>query len=214
MGDLINFYKTIKSDKIHNPNEHVHGLKLPFRALICCSSGGGKTNLISNIIYAFDKTFHNIIVVSKAEEPLYDMMAERLKNVSIHYNGEVPDFPKMDKGENGLIIFDDMVLTKNNKIGEAFIRLRKMGYSCVYITQSFFGTPKIIRQNVGLVWLGKGISKRDLRLILSEFSLGGMNVDKLEEIYNSITKQNMNFMLIDTNTRTLKRNINDVIISY
>ena len=54
---------------------------------------------------------HKIIIVSKAEEPLYDMLQDKLKNISIHYEGNIPEIEKMKKGQNGLIVFDDMVLT-------------------------------------------------------------------------------------------------------
>jgi predicted AAA+ superfamily ATPase len=87
MGSLINFYNTFKQEKIHNPNESLHGIKLPFRALINCASGGGKTNLVLNILYMMNNTFHDIIIVSKAEEPLYDHLVDKLKNVKIYYNG-------------------------------------------------------------------------------------------------------------------------------
>jgi hypothetical protein len=213
MSNLINFYNTFKNPKIHNPYEKIHDIKLPFRALINCASGGGKTNLVMNILYMMDSTFHDIVIVSKAEEPLYDHLVDTLKNVKIYYNGVIPDIEKLDKGQNGLIIFDDMVLTPNNKIGELFIRGRKLYYSCIFITQSFFGTPKIVRQNVNYVWLGRGINKRDLRLLLSEFSIG-ISIDELESIYNHVTKENMNFMLIDLNKRILKKNININILEY
>jgi len=213
MGSLINFYNTFKQEKIHNPNESLHGIKLPFRALINCASGGGKTNLVLNILYMMNNTFHDIIIVSKAEEPLYDHLVDKLKNVKIYYNGEIPDVQKLEKGQNGLIIFDDMVLTPNNKIGELFIRGRKLYYSCIYISQSFFGAPKIVRQNINYVWLGRGMTKRDLRLVLSDFSIG-LSIDELEKIYNQLTQENMNFMLIDLNKRMLKQNINNLIYKF
>jgi hypothetical protein len=217
-NNLINFYSQIKQKKVHNPNEKIHGLSLPFRALINCASGGGKSNLMLNLLYVFHKTLHRIIIVSKAPEPLYDYLQEMTnkKNpgqLEVYYEGMVPEIEKMEEGDNGLIIFDDMVLTHNNKIGELFIRGRKLGYSCVYISQSFFGTVKIIRQNVNYVWLGRGMNKRDLRLILSEFSIG-LSVDELENIYNELTRENMNFMMIDTNKRNIRQNIKEIIYKY
>ena len=160
-----------------------------------------------------NNTFHKIIIVSKAEEPLYDMLLDKLKNISIHYEGQIPEIEKMNKGQNGLIVFDDMVLTHNNKIGEMFIRGRKLGYSCIYISQSFYGTPKIIRQNVNYVWLGKGMSKRDLRLILSEFAMG-ISVDELEKLYNETTREPMNFMMLDLNKRNIRQNIKNIILEF
>jgi len=213
MSKLINFYEHFKQKQSHNPYKDIHMIDLPFRGLINCASGGGKSNLVLNILFEMHNTFHKIIIVSKASEPLYDFLSDKLKGIEIHYEGAVPDLVKMDDGQNGLIIYDDMVLTKNNKIGESFIRGRKLGYSCIYISQSFFGTPKIVRQNVNYVWLGKGMGKRDLRLILSNFAMG-LTVDQLEQIYNDLTRNQMNFMMIDQNKRNIRHNIKDIILEF
>lgn len=209
---VINFYSTLKKEKIHNPNYDIHKIDLPFRMLICTASGGGKSNWLLNMIYLMNNTFHKIIIITKEEERLYSHLQDKLKDVEIHYGGQMPDFEKLPKGQNGLVVFDDMVLTKNNKIGEMFIRGRKLGYSSVYITQSFFGTPKLIRQNVNYVSLGRGMTKRDLRLVLSEFSIK-LTIDDLEELYDEITKTPMQFILFDLNKRNIRRNF-DIIYEF
>jgi Poxvirus A32 protein len=212
MSKLINFYSKIKQAKVHNPNYESHLIELPFRMLVCCSSGSGKTNYILNLLYHMDSTFHRLIIITKAAEPLYGLLEDKLKNrVEIHYEGKVPEFEKLEQGYNGLIIFDDMVLTPNQKIGEIFIRGRKLGYSSIYISQSFFGTPKLIRQNVNYVALGKGINRRDLRLILSEYSIS-MSIDELERVYFTFTREPMNFALLDLVKNNLRQNIKDNII--
>ena len=211
---IINFYNNIKQTKTHNPNYDIHQIELPFRMLICTASGGGKTNFLMNLIYEMNQTFHKIIIITKEEEALYTHMVDKLKPaVEIHYGGKVPEFEKMDKGENGLVVFDDMILTKNNKIGEMFIRGRKLGYSSIYISQSFFGTPKLIRQNVNYVALGRGMIKRDLRLVLSEFSVN-LSIDELEQIYNDITKEPMQFIMIDNQKRNIRHNIKEIIYQF
>lgn len=212
MSKLINFYSKIKQAKIHNPNYDQHLIELPFRMLVCCSSGSGKTNYILNLLYQMDSTFHRLIIITKAAEPLYGLLETKLKNrVEIHYEGKIPDFDKLEQGFNGLVIFDDMVLSPNQKIGEIFIRGRKLGYSSIYISQSFFGTPKLIRQNVNYVALGKGINRRDLRLILSEYSIS-MNIDELEKVYFTYSKESMNFTLLDLLKNNIRQNIKDNII--
>ena len=57
---------------------------------------------------------------------------------------------------------------------ELFIRGRKIGkgLSLIYLSQSFFKIPKIIRQQFNYLFLLKLSSGRDLNLILSDFSLG------------------------------------------
>ena len=94
-----------------------------------------------------------------------------------------------------------------------FVRGRKLEYSSIYISQSFFGTPKIIRQNVNYVALGKGINKRDLRMILSEYSIS-LSVGELEQIYFTTTKEHMNFMMLDLHKRNIRHNIKDIIYEF
>lgn len=212
---MINFYENIKQPKLLNPNVKKHKIEIPFRSLICCSSGGGKSNLTLNLLYLMNKTFHKIIICTKAEEPLYSYLQDKLKGsqVEIYYGGKIPEFEKMDKGNNGLVIFDDLVLDKNKAIGEMFIRGRKLGYSMIYISQSFYQTDKLIRQNVNYIWLGRGMQKRDLNMILSEFALG-MNKNELEQIYNELTRDPMNFMMIDFNNKNIRHNITDIVKQF
>lgn len=212
---LINFYSLIKQKKKPNPQYIEHKIEIPFRMLICCSSGSGKSNYVMNLLYEMHNTFHKIIIVTKAPEPLYTMLEKKLKDrVEIHYEGNIPDFSeKLEPDQNGLIIFDDMVLTPDKRIGEMFVRGRKLEYSSIYISQSFFGTPKIVRQNVNYVALGRGINKRDLRMILSEYSIS-LSVNELEQLYFDVTSRAMNFMLIDLQNRNIRHNIKDIIYKF
>ena len=215
---MINFYKTIKSEKKLNPNEHIHNLKLEFRAIIATSSGGGKTNLLTNILYEMSDTFHKIIIVTKEEEKLYTMLEERLKGqkdqIEIHYGGHIPELPNLAPlKQNGLIVFDDMVLTQSKAIGEVFIRCRKLGFSAIFISQSYFGIQKLIRQNCNYIWLGRGILERDLKLILSEYSIN-IPKEKILYLYNKITEKKMHFMMIDLEDRTIRSNIRDIILQF
>jgi hypothetical protein len=210
---LINFYTQIKQKKKHNPNYETHKIDLNFRMLINCASGGGKSNLLTNILYLFNNTFSKIIIVSKEPEPLYEYVITKIPSIQIYYEGIIPDIEKLEDNKNGLIVFDDMILTPDNRIGEMFIRGRKLGYSCIFISQSFFSTPKIIRQNCNYFLFGPGMSRRDLRLILSEFSLG-ITVEELQKLYLDLTKKSMNFMMIDVNKRNIRSNIEDIVLEY
>lgn len=209
---MINFYQFIKNNKTINPNYETHKIELPFRALICSASGSGKTNLLMNLIYEMNKTFIKIIICTKAPEPLYDYLAEKIQNVEIHYD-KIPDIEKLPKGQNGLIIYDDMVCDDLKAINEAFIRFRKLQFSSIYISQSFFKTNKLIRQNINYLWLGNGIMKRDLKTILSEFSIN-LSIDELVKLYNEITKEKLNFMLIDLNLRNIRKNILEIVYDF
>lgn len=211
---MINFYDNIKTVKTLNPNAKIHKLELPFRGLVCCGSGGGKSNLVMNLLYLMNKTLHKIVICTKAEEPLYTYLKDKIKDVEIYYNGEIPEFEKLNK-EQGLVIFDDLCLDKNqSKIGEMYIRGRKLGYSMVYISQNFYSTPKTVRINCLLTWLGRGMTSRDLNMILSEYSLGAIEKKDLLNIYNDLTKEPMSFMMIDLNKRNIRHNICDILMEF
>jgi hypothetical protein len=101
--------------------------------------------------------------------------------------------------EQVLMIFDDLVNMKNQApIIEYFIRGRKLagGISLIYLTQSYFLTPKTIRVNCDYVILKKLNSTKDLTYILREYNLG---VDKktLLKLYSEATRESSDFLLID-----------------
>jgi hypothetical protein len=210
---LINFYERFKSNKRLNPGFSKHQMEVPFSSIISCGSGGGKTNLILNLLYLFDRTFSTIIICTKAEEPLYDFLLSKIKTIKIHYNGEIPNFENIEEPNNGLVIFDDLVLDRNPKIGEMFIRGRKLGYSRIMISQNYYRIDKTIRINCMYYFIGRGMLQRDLNLILSEMAIP---IDKIElnKLYNQLTREKMNFMLIDLQNKNIRSNITDIIYKF
>jgi len=210
---LINFYEKIGkgglNNKYTNSNKAINFMH-PFRAIVVGSSGSGKSNFVLNLIYETSKyggTFNNIIIVTKnKDEPLYNYLVEKIPDVII-YEGidNVPDLNSFDKEEQTLIIFDDLILEKDQKtIGEYYIRCRKLNCSVAYLTQSYFMTPKIIRQNANYIILKKVANLRDLNLILSEYNL---NIDKkqLLNYYKKATQNISSFLLIDVNADDSKK---------
>lgn len=220
----INFYNHIKKkETVLNPNYNSHGLNVPFRMLIAAPSGSGKSNMCLNLIHIMNKTFHEIIIcVKSADEPLYEMLDTRLKGlVQIYESGEVPPIEtysikdentgklkRIDKKQR-LIIFDDLILDKkaNAIAAEYYIKARKLGFSMVYIGQSFFQIkPKMIRDNCQYFILGKNLLKKDLRLILTCFP-SELKLDDFVNLYNQLTEEPMSCVLIDIEKRTIRRNI-------
>lgn len=213
-SNLINFYNFIKQDSNPNPNYETHKIPLNFRMLVACASGGGKSNFVLNLLAQFSGTFTKIIICTKAEEKLYDYLLEKIKkNVEIYYEGKIPEITKMPKGQSAIIIFDDLVTNNINAVNEQFIRGRKLNYSSVYITQSYFRTDKLIRLNVNFIAFGYGMIKRDIKLALSEYSMG-ISLDELVALYNDITKEKLNFMLIDLEQRNIRKNITEIVRQF
>lgn len=212
MSELINFYKTLKKQTTLNPHFDVHKIALPFRGIICCGSGGGKSNLLLNLLHLMTDTFTSIIIVSKAAEPLYDMIKERCPKVAVYYDGKIPEISKLAVGTNGVIVFDDLILDKKPEIGQMYIRGRKLGYSSLYISQSFYLIDKIIRINSTMIWLGRGLLARDLNCIASEFSI--MDKKELIKTYQELTSVPMHFMLVDIEGRNIRRNISQIVQEF
>ena len=203
-----NFYKEKDVQKylssVDNPNLKLHGLdKLPFRLVCCAPSGSGKTNMILNLVEKFSKgkgTFNSITIITRNKsEPLYEFLEDKSnKKVKIEEGlDSLPALDTFDKDLQHLVIFDDMVLEKNQKaMSEIYIRGRKRGISVCYLSQSFYKIPKTIRSNCNYFVLLKLSGKRDLNLILSEFELG-VTKDQMMEMYENATKEKFSFLLID-----------------
>jgi hypothetical protein len=218
----INFYNLVKKgEKKINPNYDTHGIEIPFRMLIAAPSGSGKTNALMNLLVHFDKTFHEIIIcVKSSDEPLYNMLIEKLKNIVVYEGGEVPpleNYSKIDDKtkrlkridkKQRLIVFDDLITDKNaNKIAsEYYIKGRKVGFSMCYISQSFYQIPKIIRDNTQLFILGRNLLKRDLRMVLSSFP-SEYTLDEFTDLYNYLTSEDLDTVLINIDKKYISRNI-------
>lgn len=206
-----NYYKLIKTPKVHNPNYKEHGLVIPFRMLICGSSGSGKTNMLLDLIHRTSGTFKNIIICCRSkEEPLYQYLENKIPDgLTFIEVSEPEDYPELDNIEpQTLMVFDDLILEKDqSRIGEFFIRGRKKMISCIYISQSYFKTPKIIRQQCNYIVLKKINSNRDLSLILADFPLD-VSLDELKSIYMSCSKGIEQFLMIDTGNNNFRKNYN------
>ena len=69
----------------------------------------------------------------------------------------------------------------------------------VYLSQSYYGVPKLIRLQAQYVILKKLSSQKDLKLILSEYGFG-YSLDEMEKIYEEATQKKENFLLLDLET--------------
>lgn len=209
----INFYEVMPREFLNeadNPNFHLHNLKLPFRMAIVAPSGSGKTNFLINLIHIFSQgrgTFPDITIVTRnKDEPLYNYLASLSDQIQIKEGMEsLPQLDKYDKDFNHLVVLDDLVLAKDqSRIENYFIRARKLNVSVIYISQSYFRIPKIIRQNLSYLVLLKLSGERELKLILSEGGLG-LDRDQLLNLYEYATAEKFSALVIDYEAPIEKR---------
>lgn len=203
----------------HNPNIKKHGIEIPFRMSIIGGSGSGKTQAVLELIHRMKNTFELIVICCKSKhEPLYEFLEMKVNNPKALIFFEISDkesVPSVDtwaKQGQMLIIFDDLVIEKNQSlISEYYIRGRKIGggISMAYLSQSYFKIPKIIRIQCNYFIIKKLSSIRDLKLILSEFSLLGTDktaLNLLTDMYEYSTLKKGDFLLIDIDQGKFRRN--------
>lgn len=192
-SEIINFYEHIPKkylDEVENPNEHIHNIKLPFRMCIVAPSGTGKTNFLLNLLRVFSQgpgTFADIAIITRnKDEPLYNYLAGEHEQIQVKEGmSNTPKLDDMDKRYNHLVVWDDLVLSKNlQSVEEYYMRARKKNCSVVFLSQSYYDIPKFIRKNSNyLVLLDLGGSKREQTAIMNEWS-SDLTKDELKAIYN------------------------------
>jgi len=211
---IVNMYERIPKeylDKVENPNFHLHRLKIPMRMCVVAPSGSGKTNFLVNLIAKFscgDKgTFQTITIITRnADEPLYKWIQNKCDQIIIKEGlSNTPQLDKFDKDFNHLVVWDDLVLNKDlSMVEQYYIRARKLNVSVIFISQSFFKIPKIIRNNCSYMVLLKLSGNREVNLILSEFGLG-ITKEQLLALYKFATAEKFSPLIIDMEEDASKR---------
>jgi hypothetical protein len=205
MSKICNLYERIPKkflDEAENPNFDIHHLKLPFRMCIVAPSGSGKTNFLVNLLQMFCQgkgTFASICIVTRnKDEPLYRWLEEKSDQIVIKEGlHNTPRLDDMDKDVNHLVVWDDLVLSKDlSMVEQYYIRARKLNCSVIFISQSYFRIPKVIRNNCSYMVLLKLSGNREVNLILSEFGLG-VSKEELMCLYEYATAEKFSPLLID-----------------
>ena len=197
-------YKT-KSSKYKN-YKNIQ-IDLPMRLLIIGASGSQKTSWLANLLVAMNAFDRFFLCCPHSSQPIYSYLKEVLGDdmIIVESPSELPTVDEIEKNGNQLIIFDDVILANKKEqsiISEYFVRARHKNVSVVYISQSYFAIPKIIRNNSVYIALKKITSKKNLGMIIREYNLG-KNEDELFDIYQKIRNLgDQHSLLIDLNTNT------------
>ena len=136
--------------------------------LIIGPSGSGKTNILLHLIDKFHPIDKIYLYVKDTDEDKYQYLINKreqagIKNLNnpyafIEYSNDMNDVleefnNKKNRDKRVLIIFDYMIadIMRSEKfkaiVKEIFISCRKLNISIVFITQSYFRTPKDARLN-------------------------------------------------------------------
>ena len=181
-----------------------------FRMLICGNSGSGKTNLLYHMLMKPLVYYDQIHLYGKnLEQQKYQDMISTFDDISqsVDYNvlicsndDIVPVENLMDDTAQKIVIFDDYVCDKNQKpLIEYFIRGRHKNCSVIYLSQSFYGTPKDIRLNCSHFCVYEFPSSNERNLISREL---GVNKDQ----YINATNKPYSFLYVDKPKKLIRRN--------
>ena len=126
-----------------------------FRMFMCGPSGCGKTNTLMHMLYNllyFDKIY---LFSKNLEQPKYRKLLETFRPISeeVGYdvveknNDEIVPFEELDDNQK-IVIFDDYICERNQKpLVQYFIGGRHKNCSVIFLSQSYYLTPKDIRLN-------------------------------------------------------------------
>lgn len=206
---MENFYKRKGMgkyiEKMDNPNFDIHNFNAPFYAIVNAPSGSGKTNFLCNLLQAFCKgkgTFHDIMIFCKSrDEPLYKYLSDTTQGqIKIEEDlRNLPQINTLNKKEPSCIVFDDLVLDKNPLIPEYFIRCRKQNCSVIFLSQSFYAIPKIIRINTRYFIILRMSGSRDVNMLLKDSSIG-LEKKELLKMYKYATQDKFDCFIIDNDS--------------
>jgi Poxvirus A32 protein len=205
--EIVNLGEYLIEDECPSINLNFLAPKWPFRMLIIGPSGCGKSNLLMNLILKYIY-FHKLFLYSKhLEQPLYEqfMNATEGHNNFIFDNDveEIIDIDALDADEQNLICFDDFLTEKNQDIfTNFFIRGRHKNCSVIYLTQSYFSTPKDLRLNCNVFVLFNVRSKRELLEIQKEHATN-ISKDNFCKLYSEATTEPYSFFVIDKHSTFL-----------
>jgi len=178
--------------------------------LICGGSGSGKTDFLYHMLMKPLVCYDQIHLYAKnLEQDKYQNMINKFNEISqsmgydvlvCSNNDIVPVENLMDDSSQKKVIFDDFVCDKNQKpLIDFFIRGRHKNCSAIYLSQSFYGTPKDIRLNCSHFCVYEFPSCKESSLISRELGVG-------KEDYIKATKKPFSFLYVDKPKKLIKRN--------
>ena len=206
--EIPNYDTNIKNKKFkqlfpYMPND-------TFRMLICGSSGCGKTNTLFHMLIDPLLYYDEIHLYAKnLEQEKYQELVKRMNRISRETGYDIlsvsndiiipiNNLPYEDNQK--IIIFDNYVCEKNQSIiVDYFIQGGHKNCSVIYLSQSFYKTPKDIRLNCSHFCVFEFPSSRERNLISSE-----LGVDK--EKYKKATEEKHHFLYVDKPRKKVKEN--------
>lgn len=217
--DVINFDELIPDNlKLKHYNKYEDMIRHPAMVILSGSTGGGKTNVLLNMLMRMVITGKVYIFLKDETEDKYLYLTKLFKEMNDLYNHkfnknrelkeifeintgvkEIPDLHHIDKEVQNVLIFDDLVTEKETalqKVEELYILARKRNCTLFFLTQSFFAVPRKIRNNSFYLLLFECPNNTEIRNLSKEYS-GGIDFECFKNMLVYATSEPYSFFLLD-----------------
>ena len=212
------------TSNLNNKYKQIHSF-MPdscFRMLICGNSGSGKTNVLIHMLRAPLIYYDKLYLYSKnLEQKKYQDLIKCLEKIARKCkiplddilevsNDDIIDLDEIEaEGIEGssqkVVIFDDYICEGNqNNIIKYFIGGRHKNCCVIYLSQSYFKTPKDIRLNCSHYILFESPNKSENDMIARE-----QNIPKTA--FQTAIEKQYDFLYLDKPKKTVSRNFDENI---
>ena len=224
---IINYDTIVNQGHYTQPNSPF-GIQHPSRVLMSGSSSSGKTNILLNILLNNDLLYYDKIYIYSLSinQPKYQYLIDKIEKVceendidideKLFYTSnvdEIKPLESMDKEIQNVIIFDDLLINQVPIMEEIFIRGRHFNITSFFLTQSYFQTNKLIRNNCNVILLWKTNSK-NLQIIAQDLS-GSMEYDQFVKIFKEAVEEPYSFFMVDRENKNkmlrYRKNFDEVL---
>ncbi len=223
--EVVHIKNYAKNASTVNPIRNKWAPQTPSRILLCGPSGCGKTNFLLNLIYDLLPWSCLHIYAKDLEEENYKVLKEACGKVKedeedfkfVFDTKDLISVDDLDPKEHNLIVFDDFITEKDEmpKIIDLFIRGRKKNATVIFLTQSYFSTPKDIRLNCNYFCIWRLNDSRELEELYRNH-MCCKSLALFRDIFNKATNDKHSFLMIDNNTdritHRLRKNISGLIL--
>ena len=112
-------------------------------------------------------------------------------------SSEVPDPRELNPENKNVMVFDDLLLEKQNACEKYYVRGRHSNVDCFYLSQNYFKLPRqTIRENANFICLFRQDLK-NISHIYSDHSSSDMKQEEFREMCKKIWEKPHDFAVID-----------------
>ena len=144
--------------------------------------------------------------IEESEIPVSSVIQEWTKTIKdkstskcnfFETGSDVPDPRELNPLDKNLMIFDDLLLEKQNKCEDYYVRGRHSNVDCFYLAQNYFKLPRqTIRENSNFICLFKQ-DLRNVREIYQDHASDDMTLEDFRKFLHECWLKPFSFAVID-----------------